>query len=296
MRLIMRRPLVRLGLTAGLLVAIASPRFHAAQADEAKVFATVLGPNGNPVAHLTAADFVIHENGEEKRVLNADISTEPLAVELITDRLGGRSDFTPEQMRAGLDAIVETILSVSPDSQIGLRTFDSESVQQVKPTVSAVQLSATIKKLFSNNGNSVLLEAIADAGNALRFAKTPRRAIIGLIAGYKGDASGITSLQSAEALRQSGASFWAVEAVANGVMNPSRDVMLTQATRDSGGYHSRVQVGTAVANACTRMAVLVLSQYAVTYGAPASGKNKRIDVAVKGQGMTVAAAHWAADR
>jgi hypothetical protein len=199
-------------------------------------------------------------------------------------------------MRLGLNAFVDTILSVSPDSQISLRTFDSESILQVKPTMSAVQLTGTIRKLFSNNGNSVLLEAIADSSNELSFAKTPRRVIIGLIAGYKGDASGITSLQAAEALRRSGASFWAVEAAATGVMNPNRDVMLTQGTRDSGGYHTRIQVGTAVEVACTRMAVLVLAQYAVTYGAPGSGKNRRIDVAVKGQGLTVAAAHWAADR
>jgi Ca-activated chloride channel family protein len=267
----------------------------AIQADEAKIYATVVGANGNPVPRLTAADFSLRENGEEKRIARADLATEPMSVELITDRLGKSPEFTPDQMRAGLAAFVRVLLLVNPDSVISLRTFDSEAVQQLKPTSSAVQLANVIKTLFTNNGNSVLLDAIADASEALVNAPNSHRVIIGLIAGYKGDTSSITSLAAAQRLRRSGASFWVLEATASGVSNPSRDVMLNQATRDSGGFHSTVAIGTALEGAATRLAALVVSQYAITYAAPSSAANRRIDLTVKSDAR-ILAPHWAPDR
>ena len=198
----------------------------ARQADEATMYATVLGANGHPVPRLSAAAFSVKENGEDKRLVRVGLAADPMSVELLTDRLGRSPEFTPDQMRAGLRTVVRTILAVNPDSTIGLRTFDSEAVQQVKPTSSAVALEAAIRKLFSNNGNSVLLDAIGDASEALRQSPRRHRVIVALVAGYKGDTSSLTSLAAAERLRQSGASFWALEATAAGVSNPNRDVML----------------------------------------------------------------------
>ena len=157
---------------------------RAGQADEATIFATVIGANGNPVPRLGAADFSVKENGEDKRVLRAGFAAEPLSVELLTDRLGKSPEFTPDQMRAGLGAFVRTILAVNPDSTIGLRTFDSEAVQQVKPTSSAVALDSAIRKFFTNNGNSVLLDAVGDASEALVRSPNQHRVIVALVAGY----------------------------------------------------------------------------------------------------------------
>jgi len=285
-----------LALAVPLMLSIAvSVPARPVQADTATIYATVVGPNGNPVPRLTAADFSLQENGEEKRVTGADLATEPMSVEIITDRLGKSPEFTPEQMRASLAAIVRVILLVNPNSVISLRTFDGEAVQQVKPTSSPVQLTNAIKGMFTNNGNSVLLDAIADASEALMKAPNSHRIIIALVAGYKGDTSSITSLAAAQRLRQSRASFWVIEARAQGVSNPSRDVMLSQATRDSGGFHSTVAIGTALEGAATRLAALVVSQYAITYAAPSSAANRRVELSVKGDAK-ILAPHWVADR
>jgi hypothetical protein len=282
-----------IGLTGA---AVITPVAHGRQADAARIYVTVMGANDAPVPRLTAADFKVYENKEEKNVTSADLATDPLSVEIITDRLGGRPEFTPVQMRAALMALVHTIQSVSPDSQISLRTFDSESIQQVKPTTSTDLLDRSIKKLFSNNGASVLLEAISDAARALQKAPNSHRAIIGLVAGYKPDTSGVFSRSTADVLRQSKASFWVLEAAAAAVSNPNRDVMLTQGTEESGGWHTAVSTGTALETAATRLAVLLVSQYGVTYAAPGIGANRRIDVTVRGDGLHVLAAHWVADK
>jgi hypothetical protein len=274
-----------IGLTGA---AVITPVAHGRQADAARIYVTVMGANDAPVPRLTAADFTVYENKEEKHVTSADLATDPLSVEIITDRLGGRPEFTPVQMRAALMALVHTIQSVSPDSQISLRTFDSESIQQVKPTTSTDLLDRSIKKLFSNNGASVLLEAISDAARALQKAPNSHRAIIGLVAGYKPDTSGVFSRSTADVL--------VLEAAAAAVSNPNRDVMLTQGTEESGGWHTAVSTGTALETAATRLAVLLVSQYAVTYAAPGIGANRRIDVTVRGDGLHVLAAHWVADK
>lgn len=268
----------------------------AVQADDARIYVTVVGAGGNPVPRLTAADFSVRENGVEKRILGAELSTAPMSVELLTDRLGKSPEFTADQMRAGLMAIVRTLLSVNAETTISLRTFDSEAVQHVKPTSSLVQLENVIRKFFTNSGNSVLLDALADAGEDLQKAPNAHRLVIALVAGYKGDSSTITSLAAAQRLRQSGASFWALEAVATGVSNPNRDVMLNQATRDSGGMHATVSAGTAIEATATRLAVLALAQYEIRYGAPSRTSNRRVDVAVSTAGVQVLAPHWAPDR
>jgi hypothetical protein len=289
-------------LCAGIVLAAAACTVPVAattgpiQADDARVYATVVGANGNPVPRLTAADFAVLENGAEKRVLSAALSTDPMSVEIITDRLGRTPEFTPDQMRAGLMAFVHTLVSINPDTQISLRTFDSEAVQLVKPTSSVARLESVIRKTFTNNGNAVLLDAIADASEDLQRAPNRHRIVIGLVAGYKGDSSSISSLAAAQRLRQSGASFWALEAVATGVSNPARDVMLNQATRDSGGMHTTVSIGTAIEAAAARLAVLALAQYEIRYAAPANTANRRIDVSVKTGGVNVLAPHWTPDR
>jgi hypothetical protein len=267
-----------LGLLANASVARVQP-------DQARIYATVVGANGNPIPRLTAADFSVKENGVEKSILGAQLSTAPISVELITDRLGKSPEFTADQMRAGLMAMARTLLSINPDTAISLRTFDSEAVQQVKPTSSAAQLQNAIAKFFTNNGNSVLLDAIADASEALLNAPNSHRVVIALVAGYKGDSSSISSLAAAQRLRQSGASFWALEAVATAVSNPARDVMLNQATRDSGGLHTTVAAG-----------VLALAQYEIRYAAPASSPNRRVDITVKNGAGQVLAPHWAPDK
>jgi von Willebrand factor type A domain len=289
-----RHPLILAAFAVVISGAALTPA-RAIQADVATIYATVMGANGNPVPRLTAADFSLRENGEEKSITSAGLATEPMSVELITDRLGNSPEFTPDQMRAALAAIVRIVLLVNPDSTISLRTFDSEAVQQVKPTSNAVQLANAIKSLFSNNGNSVLLDAIADASDALMKAPNSHRVIVGLVAGYKGDTSSVTSLAAAQRLRQSRASLWVLEATASGVSNPNRDVMLNQGTRDSGGFHSTVAIGTALEGAATRLAALVVSQYAITYAAPSASANKRVELTVKGDAK-VLAPHWAPDR
>ena len=56
-----------------------------------------------------------------------------------------------------------------------------------------------------------------------------------------------------------------------------------------------MSIGTAIEGAATRLAVLVLAQYAVTYAAPGSAANRRLDLTVHGDGLKVLAPHWTAD-
>jgi hypothetical protein len=287
-----RAPLGFAALVVAGLVGMAPPVHGARTAKQGRVYVTVTGADGRPVKGLSAADFAVQENGTAKTVTSAESATAPLAVELLTDRLGG--SYSPDQMRAALSGIADTILGVIPESRIGLLTFDGASNQQVPLTSSQSELDSAIKKLFSNNSPAVLLEGIADASRVLATVPEERRAIVAVVAEYRADLSSVQPRNTAEALRTSKAALWMLEAHsgAGSAPNANRDVMSTMATRDSGGTSMGVGAGTALAAAATRLAVLMLAQYVVTYEDPLPQKDVRLDVTVKRPNLRILAPHW----
>jgi hypothetical protein len=260
-----------------------------------RVYVTVVAADGSPVTDLTAGEFGVREAGADMPIENVKPATDSMAIDMMTDRLGIDATFTTAQTRAALGVFVHTILDASPDSRIAYRTIDGASVLEVKPTSSVVQLDTALKKLFTNNRNPVLLEAIADACDDFRRASTQRRLIFALVASYKADTSSVTGLTAANGLRESRASLWAIEAnnVTGGVQSAKREGILLMGTRDSGGMLNVVNVGTALEGAAERMAKLMLAQYAITYvGAKQPTAPSQVQVGTSRPNTKVLYPHW----
>lgn len=269
-----------------------------AQADAARVYVTVTDEAGRPIKGLTAADFVVRENNLPKKIVSVETATRPISLEILTDRFGVRADFTADDARQALLNIVDIVLSVVPESRIGIITTDGASVEAVPFTSSQTALTSKIKDFFTNGHTPVLLEGIADACKALGKMPADRRAIIALVSGYKPETSGIEPRTAAEALRQNKVTFWALEGQAeNGKStNANRDVLLLGATRDSGGMVSTVAAGTALPGAAQRLAVALVAQYEVTYESPADSKATQLSVGSTRSGARVLAPRWTAGK
>jgi VWFA-related protein len=272
----------------------ATRRVDRAQADFARVYVTVTDDAGRPIKGLTTEDFVVRENNEPKKIANVETASKPLSLEILTDRFGVRADFTADDARHALLNIVDLILGVLPESQIGIITTDGAAVPVVKFTSSPTALNNKIKDFFTNGQTPVLLEGIADACQALSKMPEDRRAIIALVSGYKPETSGIEPRVAAEALRQNKVTLWALEGQAeNGQStNVNRDAVLLGATRDSGGLLSTVGIGTALPGAAQRLAVALVAQYEVTYEAPANSKTTQLSVSTTRPGARILAPRW----
>jgi hypothetical protein len=194
--------------------------------------------------------------------------------------------------------IVDIILGVIPESQIGIITTDGASVPAIRFTSSQTALNSKIKDFFTNGHTPVLLEGIADACQALGRMPEDRRAIIALVSGYKPETSGIEPRAAAEALRQNKVTFWALEGQAeNGQStNANRDALLLGATKDSGGMFSTVAAGTALPGAAQRLAVALVAQYEVTYENPANSKTTQLSIGTTRSGTRVLAPRWTSGR
>lgn len=279
----------------GVLLIVQPLMMTAGQGRPARVYVSVVDADGQPVKGLTASDFGIRENGEEKEVLSAEPATQPVALALMTDGLGVLPVYSAPLVRAALGTIVRTIRSgTSSETQIGYMRFDSAAIQQVNFGSSAATLDRAIGRLTSFPGPSVLLEAIADTCPKLRRMSTDRRIMFAVVAGYRGDTSVIDVREIPECLRTSGASLWAIEAVFDSapVGNNRRDYVMLNATALSGGMHAAVSSGNALEAAGLRLASVIVSQYAVEYGPPGRLQRGGLAVTVKRPNLRVLAPAW----
>ena len=275
---------------------ILQPGKIAAQQDrQAVVFVAVIDADGRPVKGLTAGDFAISENGEQKEVVSAGPATQPVALALLTDGLGVLPLYSAPLMRAALATVVRTVRGgTAPDSQIGLMRFDGAAIQQVKFSSNAAALDSAIARLASFPGSPVLHEAISDTCRTLRQMSTPRRMMFALVAGYRSDTSQDKVREVPECLRESGSSLWAIEAAFDEAPlgDRWRDYVLLSVTGFSGGLHAAVSTGTALEGAASRMADIIVSQYAVVYSPPGRLTDGRLGVFVKRKGVRVIAPAW----
>jgi hypothetical protein len=75
-----------------------------------------------------------------------------------------------------------------------------------------------------------------------------------------------------------------------------RDFVMMSVTPWSGGLHSAVSSGTALAEAAVRMANILVSQYAVVYGPSDRQKEGQLEVFARPAGARVIAPAWTARR
>ena len=99
-------PVVLIGATSAVTLAQAPE--GARDKGTHEIYVSVLDSKGTPVSGLTAADFVVREDGNAREVLSARIADEPLQVALLIDDSQAASSATSE-LREGLTAFLERL-------------------------------------------------------------------------------------------------------------------------------------------------------------------------------------------
>ena len=130
------RVLARVALACLLAIAATAPL--GAQRDTNRIYAVVTENGGKPIKGLAAKDFTVKVDGVERKVVSAAPATDPVSVEILTDRFGDDATYNILGVRATFSGIAQTLHKGSPDALISFRTFDGASILQVKPTNSVV--------------------------------------------------------------------------------------------------------------------------------------------------------------
>ena len=268
----------------------------AAQKDVARLYVSVTDKDGRPIAGLTAADVVVRENGAVKTIASVTPATDPMSVVLLIDRFGQDANYGVATVRGAIAALARPIRASHPETEISIVTIDPAAVPALPFTTSPIPIARFVDHVVPGVEQSVVLNGVMMATELLQRAAHPRRAILALFAAYKADASSMRDTDLSDALRNSGASLWAIEgrtAFNAPSVAPIRDEALGQAVPLSGGVLVRVSAGAGLETQAGRLAERVAAQYVVTYDAPSPSANQRT-VTVSRKNAQVAAPIWIA--
>ena len=274
----------------------ASPR-RASDAQTRDIYVSVLDGRGGPVTGLTAADFVVREDGVSREVLKAAPATEPMQIMVVIDDSQAATQAT-QPLREGLAAFVAQLKG---RAEIGLVTVADRATSLVPYTTDTAALEKGINRIFPRAGSGAyLLDGIMDVSRGLERRRAARPVIVAIT--FEGvEYSNLHYQEVLKALDASGAALHVLAAgspsasMADEIRN--RNMVIAEGTERTGGRRDQVLTPSFLAEALPRLAAELRNQYTVTYSRPdALIPPEKIQVSVSRPGVTVRARTRVVDR
>ena len=272
---------------------LARPGRAAAQAIERALTVTVVDDAGAPVPDLGPPDFIVREDSVAREVLRVGPADEPMHIALLVDTSTASRD-NIAHFRTALPPFVT--MMTNPNAR-GLRNQVAIIATGERPTVvtdytsSLSELQKGINRLWSlADTGAYLLDSILEVCQALG-KREARRPVIIAITQEGREFSYRQYDQVLGPLRDSGATFYALMlGQFSGAPNEearSRDIVLDEGTRGTGGSREQLLTPMALGAKLQQLGNVLTHQYLVTYAHPDSLiPPERVTVAARKQGMT----------
>jgi VWFA-related protein len=255
------------------------------------VYVSVLDGSGKPVQGLTAADFVVREDGTAREVLKAGPATDPIAIAITIDD----SQASTRVVQFVRDALKSFVKKLDGKAVIALSTFGERPTPLVEYTDNAQQLEKGITRLFARSGaGAYLLEALSELSRGIQRREEPRKAIVVLTVEAGVEFSTLYHKPVLDAIRRSGATL---HVFAIGTPSPSdtdearnRNIVIADGTELTGGRRDQVLAESGLTDRLNQFADELINQYVVSYSRPETLiPPEKIDVSVSKPGLTVRA-------
>jgi hypothetical protein len=267
------------------------------------VFLSVLDEKGKPVKDIVADDILIREDSADRQVVAVKPASQPLSVAVLVDTAQGNrvtdAYGSPEEyirdIRSSVSAFAKQLLGQSPNAVVSLTEFGQAAIPIVPFTSNLVEFDKGVNKLVAKPGvGSVLLEALAQANADLVRQPSTRRAIVSLNLEPSNEQSREDPKKIIDAFGKSGAQLWALSVQRGPLKNTTRDIVLSNFTKASGGQRDYI-VGISAAESILKgYADALTYQYEVVYKRPESNKPaKAVQVGTPRQGIKLHASGFA---
>jgi hypothetical protein len=228
-------------------------------------------------------------------VAGAELSGDPLSIFLIVDTSAPLAGTTPptQDMRTALTSFVKTLRKAAGDVDIAYCPTAGAAVTVVD-FGKLVELDAALARWVPDSmTTSVILEALNDAGKALKNRPAPRRAVVVVDLNSQEGSAEKAMKPAIQSVHESGATVWNVsvrgstnnqmstsnQASAMITNNANRESVLNDLAKANGGMRWTVAGTPGLEPALAVVANTLASQYAVTFEHKGSPKVTRFETA-----------------
>jgi hypothetical protein len=264
--------------SAVLLVALATAAAAPlrAQTVQRSLYVSVLDAAGAPVPNLGPPDFIVREDNIAREVLHVAPADEPMQIALLVDNSqAARNEIL--ELRLGLNAFIDAVMTPSNATrrnELALITLAGQPTIVTDYTPDRAQLAKGVDRLFSQpSSGACLLDALFEVSRAIRKRDASRPVIVAVtIEGP--ELSNRRYDQVLGPIEESGAAFYALAiGPPSGDLSEetrSREIVLGQGTRNTGGSLRQVLSSMALSPKLLELAVELTHVYRVTYARPQS--------------------------
>jgi VWFA-related protein len=266
------RVLLRLAPLVAVVALVAPSNRLAARPNTKTMFVSVLDQAGKPVKDMKADEFRILEDGVEREVTAAAPAKEPLSIELLADTTKEAMEVL-QDLRKALAGFVDGIHAADATAAMSLMEFGQAATTAVPFTQSVEELQKGINLLVGKTGaNSVLLEALTEANTILAKRPSARRAIVVVNLEPGTEQSREDPKKIVDKMRQSVAQLWVVSYQRGTAKPATRDLVLNQLSKVTGGTREFIVGVSALEPVLRRFADILTSEYEVSYTRADSSK------------------------
>jgi VWFA-related protein len=280
----------RLACLIAVGLAVVGARTPAAgQAEERRLYVSVVDATGQPVTGLGPGEFVVREDGVAREVLRVAPAAEPMEIALLVDTSQAAEPFIHDLREA-----VRTLVSaLGGRHAMALVGFGERPTILVDSTRDVHTLQAGVGRIFAApTSGAYLLDALVETTRGFRRREAARPVIIVLTT--EGiEFSTRHYREVLDALEGSGAALHALVLKAGddgGLLRDetrNRNLVLDLGPRATGGRFELLLASQGFAPAAKQVAAELLNQYLVVYARPPRLiPPSRIEVAVTRPGLT----------
>lgn len=304
------RPAALVGMA---LLAAPSARVTAQQLPEGSksIYVSVLDASGNPVKDMTPDEFAVREDGKDREMVGIRPAVDPPQIVVLVDTSDSAMRMTQDIHNAVM-GFIKQVHAVRNDAAIELMEFGQAPVATPFMTSDADLEKALSRLVPKPSADAVLMEAIGQANQDLAKRPSRRRAIVSVNVEPSNEQLGDRK-RVADTFTKSAAELWSLSVQSHDIeiradqqnnygkttaaanasnITASRNAMLQELSKASGGERNMIDAQAAMANILKQWADALSYQYEVIYRRP-SGSAKVVQVGTTRQGVKLHASGFA---